>query len=101
MLERCGQLFGNFTEVSLGLSVTICGGFTGRMRPGLWGPTLITMGLLSLPTMLERGYSKRLACGQFAASGKRLGQIIPPSIVLVILADHIQRLSKGFSWMMW
>ncbi len=49
---------------------------------------MVTMGLLSLPTMLRRGYDPRLACGAICAAGT-LGQIIPPSIVLVILGDVI------------
>jgi tripartite ATP-independent transporter DctM subunit len=53
------------------------------------GATVVTMGLLSLPTMLRRGYDQKLACGAICASGT-LGQIIPPSIVLVLLADIIQ-----------
>jgi len=52
------------------------------------GATVVTMGLLSLPTMLNRGYAPSLASASIAASGT-LGQIIPPSIVLVILADQI------------
>ena len=55
---------------------------------GIVGATVVTMGLLSLPTMLRRGYLPSLACGSIAASGT-LGQIIPPSIVLVLLGDQI------------
>jgi len=55
---------------------------------------VVTMGLISLPTMVKRGYSKELATGTIAASGT-LGQIIPPSIVLVLLADTISSSSRG------
>ncbi|MCR9236855.1 MAG: TRAP transporter large permease subunit [Alphaproteobacteria bacterium] len=86
LLETMGQLFGTLRG-GLGLSVTIVGALLAAST-GIVGATVVTMGLLSLPTMLERGYSKRLACGSIAASGT-LGQIIPPSIVLVILGDQI------------
>jgi tripartite ATP-independent transporter DctM subunit len=55
---------------------------------GIVGATVVTMGLLSVPTMLRRGYNKELATGTVAASGT-LGQIIPPSIVLVLIGDII------------
>ena len=55
---------------------------------GIVGATVVTMGLLSLPTMLKRNYDPALACGTICASGT-LGQIIPPSIVLVLLGDVI------------
>jgi tripartite ATP-independent transporter DctM subunit len=55
---------------------------------GIVGATVVTMGLLAVPTMLRRGYSKPLACGTVAASGT-LGQIIPPSIVLVLIGDIV------------
>nr|WP_277987361.1 TRAP transporter large permease subunit [Halomonas tianxiuensis] len=53
---------------------------------GIVGATVVTMGLLSLPTMLKRGYSPSLATGSICATGT-LGQIIPPSIALVLLGD--------------
>lgn len=53
---------------------------------GIVGATVVTMGLLSLPTMLKRGYDPQIACGTICASGT-LGQIIPPSIILVLLGD--------------
>ena len=56
---------------------------------GIVGATVVTMGLLSLPAMLKAGYDRGLACGTICASGT-LGQIIPPSIVLVILGDILQ-----------
>ena len=55
---------------------------------GIVGATVVTMGLLALPAMLERGYDPRLACGTICAAGT-LGQIIPPSIILVLLGDQL------------
>lgn len=86
LLETMGKLFGTLRG-GLGLSVSIVGALLAAST-GIVGATVVTMGLLSLPTMLDRGYSKRLACGSIAASGT-LGQIIPPSIVLVILGDQL------------
>ena len=53
---------------------------------GIVGATVVTLGLLTLPGMLRRGYDKGLACGVICASGT-LGQIIPPSLILILLAD--------------
>jgi tripartite ATP-independent transporter DctM subunit len=53
---------------------------------GIVGATIVTLGLLTLPTLLARGYDKRLACGTICASGT-LGQLIPPSTILILLAD--------------
>lgn len=64
---------------------------------GIVGATVVTMGLLSLPTMLKRGYSAPLAGGTIAASGT-LGQIIPPSIVLVLLGS-VMNVSVGDMFM--
>ncbi|MFZ5467639.1 MAG: TRAP transporter large permease [Pseudomonadota bacterium] len=55
---------------------------------GIVGATVVTMGLLALPAMLQRGYDPRLACGTICAAGT-LGQIIPPSIILVLLGDQL------------
>jgi TRAP-type mannitol/chloroaromatic compound transport system permease large subunit len=55
---------------------------------GIVGATVVTMGLLAVPTMLRRNYQKELACGTVSASGT-LGQIIPPSIVLVLIGDIV------------
>jgi TRAP-type mannitol/chloroaromatic compound transport system permease large subunit len=60
---------------------------------GIVGATVITLGLLTLPTLLRRGYDPAIACGAICASGT-LGQIIPPSLVLILLAD-IMQLSVG------
>jgi TRAP-type mannitol/chloroaromatic compound transport system permease large subunit len=69
----------------LGISVTIVGALLAAST-GIVGATVVTMGLISLPTMLRRGYSPSLAAGSIAAAGT-LGQIIPPSIVLILLGD--------------
>ncbi|MFQ5773303.1 MAG: TRAP transporter large permease subunit [Kiloniellaceae bacterium] len=87
LLETMGLLFG---EVRGGLGVSVV--FVGMLlaaSTGIVGATVVTMGLLSLPTMLKAGYDPKLACGVICASGT-LGQIIPPSIVLVILGDILQ-----------
>lgn len=86
LLEAMGALFGTMRG-GLGISVIIVGALLAAST-GIVGATVVTMGLLSLPTMLKRGYSPELAAGSIAASGT-LGQIIPPSIVLVLLGDQI------------
>ncbi|MEH6632501.1 MAG: TRAP transporter large permease subunit [Halopseudomonas aestusnigri] len=86
LLDTMGQLFGS-VRGGLGISVTIVGALLAAST-GIVGATVVTMGLLSLPTMLRRGYDPSLACGSICAAGT-LGQIIPPSIVLVILGDQI------------
>ena len=86
LLDNMGRLFGAFPG-GLVFSVSIVGALLAAST-GIVGATVVTMGLLSLPTMLKRGYSKTLACGSIAASGT-LGQIIPPSIVLVLLGDQL------------
>lgn len=86
LLESMGDLFGPMRG-GLGISVIFVGALLAAST-GIVGATVVTMGLLSLPTMLKRGYAPSLAAGSIAASGT-LGQIIPPSIVLVILGDQI------------
>lgn len=86
LLEAMGDLFGNLRG-GLGISVILVGALLAAST-GIVGATVVTMGLLSLPTMLKRGYAPSLASGAIAASGT-LGQIIPPSIVLVILGDQL------------
>lgn len=86
LLENMGRLFGS-RRGGLAIAVTIVGALLAAST-GIVGATVVTMGLMSLPTMLKHGYSPRLACGAIAASGT-LGQIIPPSIVLVILGDQL------------
>jgi len=86
LLDTMGQLFGSLRG-GLGISVMVVGALLAAST-GIVGATVVTMGLISLPTMLRRGYDPRLACGSIAAAGT-LGQIIPPSIVLVVLGDQI------------
>ena len=86
LLDTMGKLFGSLRG-GLGLSVFVVGALLAAST-GIVGATVVTMGLLSLPTMLRRGYDPALSSGAIAASGT-LGQIIPPSIVLVILGDQI------------
>ena len=86
LLAAMGDLFGSLRG-GLGVSVVAVGALLAAST-GIVGATVVTMGLLSLPTMLKRGYDPGLASGAITASGT-LGQIIPPSIVLVILADQI------------
>jgi len=86
LLESMGDLFGP-VKGGLGISVVFVGALLAAST-GIVGATVVTMGLLSLPTMLSRKYAPSLASGAIAASGT-LGQIIPPSIVLVILGDQM------------
>ncbi len=86
LLENMSRLFGSLRG-GLGISVSIVGALLAAST-GIVGATVVTMGLLSLPTMLKRGYDPSLAAGSIAAAGT-LGQIIPPSIVLVLLGDVI------------
>ncbi|MGY8868805.1 MAG: TRAP transporter large permease [Pseudomonadales bacterium] len=86
LLDTMSILFGSMNG-GLGISVTIVGMLLAAST-GIVGATVVTMGLLSLPTMLRRGYDPQVACGVICASGT-LGQIIPPSIVLVLLGDVI------------
>ncbi|MCE3247042.1 MAG: dicarboxylate transporter, DctM subunit [Geminicoccaceae bacterium] len=86
LLDTMGQLFGKMRG-GLGVSVSVVGALLAAST-GIVGATVVTMGLLSLPTMLRRGYDPALACGTICAAGT-LGQIIPPSIVLVVLGDQI------------
>ena len=84
LLETMALLFGRLRG-GLAISVVVVGALLAAST-GIVGATVVTMGLLSLPTMLKRGYSKQLATGTISASGT-LGQIIPPSIVLVLLGS--------------
>ena len=69
----------------LGIGIILVGVLMGATT-GIVGATVVTLGLLTLPTLLRRGYDKGLACGVICASGT-LGQIIPPSLILILLAD--------------
>jgi tripartite ATP-independent transporter DctM subunit len=84
LLEAMSALFGRLRG-GLGISVTLVGMLLAAST-GIVGATVVTMGLLSLPTMLKHGYDPQIATGTICASGT-LGQIIPPSIVLVLLGD--------------
>ena len=84
LLETMALLFGRLRG-GLALSVVAVGAMLGAST-GIVGATVVTMGLLSLPTMLKRGYRPEVATGTISASGT-LGQIIPPSIVLVLLGS--------------
>ncbi len=86
LLDNMGKLFGSIRG-GLGYSVCVVGALLAAST-GIVGATVVTMGLLSLPTMIRRGYSPSLACGSICASGT-LGQVIPPSIVLVLLGDQL------------
>jgi tripartite ATP-independent transporter DctM subunit len=84
LLETMTRLFGPLRG-GMGISVTLVGMLLAAST-GIVGATVVTMGLLSLPTMLKRGYDPEVSTGVICASGT-LGQIIPPSIVLVLLGD--------------
>ena len=86
LLIAMAQLFGPLPG-GLGISVVFVGTLLAATT-GIVGATVIAMGLISLPAMLKNNYSKSLATGTICASGT-LGQIIPPSIVLIILADQL------------
>ncbi|TYP73632.1 TRAP transporter large permease [Aquimarina intermedia] len=92
LLETMAMMFGSIRG-GLAISVVIVGALLAAST-GIVGATVVTMGLISLPTMLKRGYKTELATGVIASSGT-LGQIIPPSIVLVLLADTINSSSRG------
>jgi tripartite ATP-independent transporter DctM subunit len=86
LLGSMAALFGRFRS-GLGVSVVVVGALLAAST-GIVGATVVTMGLMSLPTMLKRGYSSSQATGIIAATGT-LGQIIPPSIALVLLGDTL------------
>ena len=86
LLVTMAQLFGPIPG-GLGISVVFVGGLLAATT-GIVGATVVAMGLISLPAMLRNNYSRPLATGTICASGT-LGQIIPPSIVLIILADQL------------
>jgi len=86
LLDTMAELFGPVLG-GLGIAVTLVGMLMAAST-GIVGATVVTMGLLSLPTMLRRNYDPAIAAGTICASGT-LGQIIPPSIVLVLLGDVV------------
>jgi tripartite ATP-independent transporter DctM subunit len=87
LLETMGQLFGPL-RAGVGISVVLVGALLAAST-GILGATVVTMGLLSLPTMMRAGYDPKLATGVISASGS-LGQIIPPSVVLIFMANLLQ-----------
>ncbi len=84
MLDVIGHAMGGLRG-GMGLAIILVGVLMGAST-GIVGATVVTLGLLTLPVFLRRGYSKSLACGTICASGT-LGQIIPPSLVLILLSD--------------
>ena len=86
LLDTMALLMGRMRG-GLGIAVSMVGALLAAST-GIVGATVVTMGLLSLPTMLKRGYAPPIACGSICAAGT-LGQIIPPSIVLILLGDQI------------
>lgn len=84
LLDAMTALFGKLRG-GLGISVVLVGMLMAAST-GIVGATVVTMGMLALPTMLKRGYNASISCGTICASGT-LGQIIPPSIILVLLGD--------------
>jgi tripartite ATP-independent transporter DctM subunit len=84
LLETMGLLFGRLPG-GLALSIIIVGGLLAATT-GVVGATVVTMGIVALPTMLKNNYSPQLATGTIAAAGT-LGQLIPPSVILILLAD--------------
>lgn len=86
LLRNMALAFGRFPG-GLGISVVVVGMLLAAST-GIVGATVVTMGILSLPTMLKSGYKPSLACGTLCATGT-LGQIIPPSICLVLLGEVI------------
>ncbi len=91
LMEVVGRLSGALRG-GLGLGIVFVGVLMGATT-GIVGATVVTLGLLTLPALLRRGYDPGLACGVICASGT-LGQIIPPSLILILLAD-IMNLSVG------
>ncbi|QLQ03947.1 MAG: TRAP transporter large permease subunit [Thiobacillus sp.] len=86
LLDTIGQLFGS-VRGGLAYAVILVGGLLAATT-GVVAATVIAMGLISMPVMLRHGYDKRLAAGVIAASGT-LAQIVPPSLVLIVLADQL------------
>ncbi|MFK5913672.1 MAG: TRAP transporter large permease subunit [Woeseiaceae bacterium] len=84
LLESMGKLFGS-VRGGLAISTILVGGLLAAST-GVVGASVVAMGLISLPVMLKYNYDKKLACGTICAAGT-LGQIIPPSVILIILGD--------------
>lgn len=84
LMDVIGHLAGNLRG-GMGIGIIVVGVLMGATT-GIVGATVVTLGLLTLPALLRRGYDPKLACGAICASGS-LGQIIPPSLVLILLGD--------------
>jgi tripartite ATP-independent transporter DctM subunit len=84
LMEVIGHLSGGLRG-GMGIGIVLVGVLMGATT-GIVGATIVTLGLLTLPTLLRRGYDKSIACGTICASGT-LGQIIPPSTLIILLAD--------------
>lgn len=91
LLDVMGHIAGG-VKGGMAVGIVLFGVLMGATT-GIVGATIITLGLLTLPTLIRRGYDKSVACGVICASGT-LGQIIPPSLVLILLSD-IMQLSVG------
>ncbi|MDD2920172.1 TRAP transporter large permease subunit [Rhodoferax sp.] len=91
LLDVMGHMAGGLRG-GMGIGIVLFGILMGATT-GIVGATVITLGLLALPTLVKRGYDKSLSCGVICASGC-LGQIIPPSLILILLSD-IMQLSVG------
>ncbi len=91
LLDVMGHIAGG-VRGGMGVGIVLFGVLMGATT-GIVGATVITLGLLTLPTLIRRGYDKGIACGVICASGT-LGQIIPPSLILILLSD-IMQLSVG------
>jgi tripartite ATP-independent transporter DctM subunit len=91
LLDVMGHIAGG-VKGGMAVGIVLFGVLMGATT-GIVGATIITLGLLTLPTLIRRGYDKSVACGVICASGT-LGQIIPPSLILILLSD-IMQLSVG------
>jgi tripartite ATP-independent transporter DctM subunit len=91
LLDVIGHVAGGI-KGGMAVGIILFGALMGATT-GIVGATVITLGLLTLPTLIRRGYDKSIACGAICASGT-LGQIIPPSLILILLSD-IMQLSVG------
>ncbi|MFZ2650108.1 MAG: TRAP transporter large permease subunit, partial [Burkholderiaceae bacterium] len=88
LLETIGQVFGP-VRGGLALAVVFVGALLAATT-GVVAASVISMGLISLPIMLRNGYNQRIACGVITASGS-LAQVVPPSLVLIVMADQLGR----------
>ena len=87
LLDVIGHIAGGLRG-GMGIGIILFGALMGATT-GIVGATVITLGMLTLPNLLKRGYNKSIACGTICASGT-LGQIMPPSLILILLSDIMQ-----------